>query len=260
MSSVDHGAITFSRELVIQANFLFVNCCMNSLSFACESKLVGGLAQRSAAYNVLQMPTEKVCLSGMNSSRTVSVSSNRTSTVNEMDQLLIAVATNRDRGAFQELFDYFAPRMKSFLLGKGSSMETAEEAVQEAMLNVWRKASQFNPQKASASTWIFAIVRNTRIDLLRKANRPEPDSNDPALVPDPPKSAFDTVSAAEFAGRIRECVDMLPSDQQDVLRLAFFEELPHGAIAQQLNIPLGTVKSRIRLALQRIRSEIGDSK
>jgi RNA polymerase sigma-70 factor (ECF subfamily) len=177
-----------------------------------------------------------------------------------MDKLLIAVATNRDRGAFQDLFDYFAPRMKSFLLGKGSSMEAAEEAVQEAMLNVWRKAGQFNPQKASASTWIFAIVRNTRIDLLRKANRPEPDPNDPALVPDPPKSAFDTVSAAEFAVRIRECVDMLPSDQQDVLRLAFFEELSHGAIAQKLNIPLGTVKSRIRLALQRIRSEIGDSK
>ena len=139
-------------------------------------------------------------------------------------------------------------------------METAEEAVQEAMLNVWRKASQFDPRKASASTWIFAIARNTQIDLLRKANRPAPDANDPAPVPDPPKSAFETVSAAEAAGRIRECVDMLPSDQQDVLRLAFFEELPHGAIAQKLNIPLGTVKSRIRLALQRIRSEIGDSK
>ena len=245
---------------MIQAHFSFVKCFMDSLNIVNDSKVVGGLAQRSYAYNFSHLPTEKVCLSGMNISQTASVSSKRNTAVNEMDKLLIAVANSRDRVAFQKLFDHFAPRMKSFLLGKGAGVETAEEAVQEAMLNVWRKASQFDPQKASASTWIFAIARNTQIDLLRKANRPAPDANDPALVPDPPKSAFETVSAAEAAGRIRECVDMLPSDQQDVLRLAFFEELPHGAISQKLNIPLGTVKSRIRLALQRIRSEIGDSK
>ena len=98
---------------MIQAHFSFVRCSMDSLNFVNDSNVVGGLAQCSYAYNFSHLPTEKVCLSGMNSSRTVSVSSNRTSTVNEMDQLLIAVATNRDRGAFQELFDYFAPRMKS---------------------------------------------------------------------------------------------------------------------------------------------------
>ena len=87
--------------------------------------------------------------------------------------------------------------MKSYLQSKGTSSELAEEAVQEALLNVWRKAAQFDPQKASASTWIFAIARNTRIDLLRKSNRPALDPNDPALVPDPPKAAFDTVAVAK---------------------------------------------------------------
>ena len=135
---------------------------------------------------------------------------------------------------------------------------TEEEAVQEAMLNVWRKAHQFDPSKASASTWIFAIARNTRIDLIRKTIRPELDPNDPALVPDAPKSAFETVSAAKDAERIRAKVAALPTEQKEVLHLAFFEDTPHSEIARKLDIPLGTVKSRIRLAVQRIRSEIGE--
>ena len=175
-----------------------------------------------------------------------------------MEDLLAAVASTQDRDAFHSLFDYFAPRVKSFLLGKGTSSELAEEAVQEAMLNVWRKAHQFDPAKASASTWIFAIARNTRIDLLRKTIRPELDPNDPALVPDEPKQAFETVSAAKDAERIRAKVAALPTEQQEVLRLAFFEDIPHSEIAHRLDIPLGTVKSRIRLAVQRIRSEIGE--
>ena len=174
-----------------------------------------------------------------------------------MEDLLAAVASTQDRDAFHSLFDFFAPRVKSFLLGKGTSPELAEEAVQEAMLNVWRKAHQFDPAKASASTWIFAIARNTRVDLLRKTSRPELDPNDPALVPDEPKQAFETVSAAKDAERIRKRVAALPTEQQEVLRLAFFEDIPHSEIAQKLDIPLGTVKSRIRLSVQRIRSEIG---
>ena len=175
-----------------------------------------------------------------------------------MEDLLAAVASTQDRDAFHSLFDYFAPRVKSFLLGKGTSPDLAEEAVQEAMLNVWRKAHQFDPTKASASTWIFAIARNTRVDLLRKTIRPELDPNDPALVPDEPKQAFETVSAAKDAERIRAKVAALPTEQQEVLRLAFFEDIPHSEIAHRLDIPLGTVKSRIRLAVQRIRGEIGE--
>gem|GEM_PF-78319 len=187
-------------------------------------------------------------------------SSNREdSDIDSMDDRLIAVATSRDREAYRALYEHFAPRVKSFLLGKGSSPEVAEEAVQEAMLNVWRKAAYFDPSKAAASTWIFAIARNTRIDLLRKENRPALDPNDPALVPDFPAPAFETVSAAQEANQIRERVAALPAEQQDVLRLAFFEDLAHSEVAERLGIPLGTVKSRIRLAVRRIRNEIGDS-
>jgi RNA polymerase sigma-70 factor (ECF subfamily) len=181
------------------------------------------------------------------------------STIDSMDDLLIAVATSKDREAYQTLFEHFAPRVKSFLLGKGTSPEVAEEAVQEAMLNVWRKAGNFDPTKAAASTWIFAIARNARIDLLRKANRPALDPNDPALVPDRPAATFETVSAAQEANQIRERVAALPAEQQEVLRLAFFEDLAHTEVAQRLGIPLGTVKSRIRLAVRRIRSGLGES-
>ena len=180
-------------------------------------------------------------------------------TIDSMDDRLIAVATSKDREAYRTLFEYYAPRVKSFLLGKGSSPEVAEEAVQEAMLNVWRKAVHFDPSKAAASTWIFAIARNTRIDLLRKQNRPALDPNDPALVPDLPAPAFEAVSAAQEANQIRERVAALPAEQQEVLRLAFFEDLAHSEVAQRLGIPLGTVKSRIRLAVRRIRNEIGES-
>ena len=102
----------------------------------------------------------------------LAVRKRRSSAIDNMDDLLVAVGATQDRQAFQTLFEYFAPRMKSFLQSKGTSPELSEEAVQEALLNVWRKAAQFDPQKASASTWIFAIARNTRIDLLRKSNRP----------------------------------------------------------------------------------------
>ena len=176
----------------------------------------------------------------------------------EMEKSLVAVGDSQDRSAFQSLFDHFAPRVKSYLQARGASPDQAEEAVQEAMLNVWRKAHQYDPKKASASTWIFAIARNARIDLVRKTIRPELDPNDPALVPDAPKAAIETVSAAQEAIRIRGRVAALPPEQQEVLKLAFFEDIPHAEIAKKLGIPLGTVKSRIRLAVQRIRSEIGE--
>jgi RNA polymerase sigma-70 factor (ECF subfamily) len=180
------------------------------------------------------------------------------SSIDNMDDLLIAVAKSRNRDAYRALFEHFAPRVKSFLLGKGGSPEVAEEAVQEAMLNVWRRAATFNPTKASASTWIFTIARNARIDLLRKTIRPTIDPNDPALVPDPPMAAFEAVSAGQDAERIRKEIMALPAEQQEVLRLAFFEDLAHAEVAKRLDIPLGTVKSRIRLAIGRIRSQIGE--
>jgi len=180
------------------------------------------------------------------------------STVDGLNGLLVAVAERQDRAAFHALFEYFAPRLKAFLHRQGTSSDMAEEVVQETMVNVWRKAKQFDPAKASASTWIFTISRNLRIDLLRKANRPEPDMNDPALVPDPAPRPLEAISRAQENSRLKKAVAGLPPEQQEVLHLAFFEEKAHTIVAEELGIPLGTVKSRIRLAFRRIRSELGE--
>ena len=174
--------------------------------------------------------------------------------------LIAAIAADKDRAAFHILFEFFAPRLKSFMHRQGTDPDMAEEIVQETMVNVWRKARQFDPAKASVSTWVFTIARNLRIDLLRKTNRPAPDMNDPALVPDPEPRPHDVISREQEASRLRAAVANLPLEQQEVLRLAFFEEKAHPEVAQELGIPLGTVKSRIRLAFQRIRTELGEKR
>ncbi len=176
-----------------------------------------------------------------------------------IDALLERVANEADRVAFEALFEHFAPRLKGFLMGQGTDAQLAEEVVQETMVNVWRKAAQFDPAKASASTWVFTIARNMRIDLIRKSTRPEPDMNDPALTPDPEPLAHDLISRQQEAGRLRAAVSGLPEDQQHVLRLAFFEDKTHPEVAAELGLPLGTVKSRIRLALNHIRNTFGET-
>ena len=124
------------------------------------------------------------------------------------------------------------------------------------MVNVWRKAHQFDSKKASAATWIFTIARNRRIDILRKISRPNPDPNDPAFVPDPQLSSLEVVDKEQEAKKLAKIISSLPLDQQTVLKLAFFGEKAHAEVATELNIPLGTVKSRIRLALKKIRTEL----
>lgn len=173
-----------------------------------------------------------------------------------LNACLEAVGRGRDRAAFAELFAHFAPRLKAFFMKAGAEAEAAEEVVQETMINVWRKAGQFDPSRASASTWIFTIARNMRIDLLRKARRPQPDPDDPAMVPDEPAQADEWLSAEEEAVELRAAVAELPEEQKHILHLAFFEEKSHGTIADELGLPLGTVKSRIRLAFKRIRSRL----
>ena len=174
--------------------------------------------------------------------------------------LIAAVAARQDRAAFHALFEFFAPRVKAFMHRQGTDRDMVDEIVQETMVNVWRKAQQFDPAKASVSTWIFTIARNQRIDLLRKAYRPAPDMNDPALVPDPDPRPYEGIAREQEAGRLKMALANLPPEQQEVLQLAFFEEKAHPKVAEELGIPLGTVKSRIRLAMQRIRAELGDSR
>lgn len=168
------------------------------------------------------------------------------------------VAENRDRGAFALIYEYFGPRLKSFVMRQGSDPQLAEEVVQETMVKIWHKAGQFDAKKASASTWIYTIARNMRIDLLRKINRPEPDMNDPAMTPEPDPMAYDVIALNQEADQLKKSIALLPEDQQRVLQLAYFQDKTHNEVALELNVPLGTVKSRIRLALKRIRTELED--
>lgn len=168
--------------------------------------------------------------------------------------LIDAVALRRDRAAFQELFRHFAPRLKSFSLRGGASPEAAEEIVQEAMVSVWRKASTFDRRRASPSTWIFTIARNKRIDMRRRDFRPAVDPAEYALsrpeAEEPPDGAFDALQSQE---QLRLFLRELPQEQMLVLQKAYFEDKTHSDIAAELSLPLGTVKSRIRLALGRLR-------
>ena len=176
----------------------------------------------------------------------------------EQSRWIVAVAESRDKKAFKQLFNYFGPRIKGFCQNNGSTSDRADEVVQEAFVNIWRKANLFDPKKASAGAWIFAIARNSRIDLIRKENRPEADTTDPFFEQNEPESPLAVLETERKSKLLRDFVRDLPAEQQQVLKLAFFEEKPHSEVAEELGIPLGTVKSRIRLAFKRIRSEFGE--
>ncbi len=169
---------------------------------------------------------------------------------------LSAVGASRDRAAFETLFRHFAPRIKAYLLRLGAGGPAAEELAQEAMLSVWRKAALFDPARASAATWIFTIARNLRIDALRRERRPEFDPADPAFVPDAGPPADAGLVRGQDEARLREAIGKLPPEQAKVVELSFFADKPHSAIARELGLPLGTVKSRLRLALNRIRGRM----
>jgi len=147
--------------------------------------------------------------------------------------------------------------VKGFLIKAGAPAAQAEEIAQEVMITVWRKAKSYDPAKASVATWIYTIARNRRIDQVRRENRPEPDPDDPQYQPDPEPD-----SATQFArdtrdAAVRAALAELSSDQREVVQLSFFAGLSHGEIAAQLSLPLGTIKSRLRLSFARLRGELG---
>lgn len=169
---------------------------------------------------------------------------------------IVEIARSRDKARFALLFGYFAPRLKAFFIRSGVPPAAAEDLAQETMLTVWRKADYFDPLRASAATWIFAIARNRRIDLKRRERDPKSfgDELDCAPLPDPGELAL----TRERETRIRSAITQLSSEQAEVIRLSFFEDRPHSEISKVLDIPLGTVKSRIRLAVNRLRTLIGE--
>jgi RNA polymerase sigma-70 factor (ECF subfamily) len=172
--------------------------------------------------------------------------------------LIEAIARHGDRAAFADLFAYFGPRVKGWMLRAGSNPTAADELAQETMLAVWQKARLFDPAKAGPSTWIFTIARNLRIDALRRERHPSDLMSDPTEQPDDPVQADRILAMSQQETRIRSALSLLPPEQAEVIRKAFFEDKVHAEIERELGIPLGTVKSRLRLAITRLRSALGD--
>ncbi len=169
------------------------------------------------------------------------------------NRLILLVAKSQDRPAFAELFDHFAPRIKAYLLRLGTEEARAEELVQEVMITLWRKASLFDQTKSSAATWLYRIARNRRIDALRRDRSGSIDMEDPGLRPAAPEDADVEMDARIRDERVRIALANLPDEQADLIRRAFFSGLSHSQIADETGLPLGTVKSRIRLAFGRLR-------
>lgn len=171
-------------------------------------------------------------------------------------ELVRRIAADEDRAAFEELFAFFAPRIKSFALKMGADPALADEVAQDVMMTVWRKATLYDSRQASVATWIYTIARNRRIDLVRRMRRPEIDPNDPTFVPDPEPQPDETVSAHEREARLRHAITELPPEQAELLAEAFEQGLSHSEIAAKNGLPLGTVKSRVRLALAKLRKAL----
>lgn len=174
--------------------------------------------------------------------------------VSDQTLWMLDVRDRRDKAAFSRLFDFFAPRLKASILRSGTAAAQAEEIVQEVMLTVWRKAAQFDPERAQVSAWIYQIARNRQIDVLRKENRPMPEelNADPRAEPD----ASRVLAVEQEAGQLRAALDRLTPDQRRVIEQAYFGEMTHQDIRESTGLPLGTIKSRIRLGLERLRHEL----
>lgn len=174
------------------------------------------------------------------------------------NDLLKRVGLTQDRDAFASLFATFAPRIKAYMMKIGSDPASSEEITQETFIRVWRKAGQFDPKKASAVTWIFTIARNLRIDRLRKENRPTFDPDDPIFVPEASQTPLENIEQSNIVERVKSSIGSLPEDQREVVQLSFIEGLSHQEIANAIGLPLGTVKSRLRLSFVKLRHALGD--
>ena len=166
-------------------------------------------------------------------------------------ELIKKVEILKDTSAFEELFNHFAPRVKAFLMKSGADPQMAEECSQEVMATVWRKAHLFDPSRASASTWIFTIARNKKIDAIRKQNRPEPEQLYPDQDYEPDQETI--VELQQETERLTSALEELPEKQRVLVEKAYLGELSHSEIAEITGLPLGTIKSRIRLALEKLR-------
>jgi len=174
--------------------------------------------------------------------------------ISQQTTWMLAVRDAQDRAAFAALFDHFAPRLKGFVMRSGTGSAQAEEIVQDVMLTVWRKANQFDPTRAQVSAWIYQIARNKQIDTYRKDQRPVPEelTRDPEAEPD----ASQILMMEQEAGKLKMALAMLKPKQREVIEQAYLGELSHQEISTQTGLPLGTIKSRIRLGLEKLRHDL----
>ncbi len=183
----------------------------------------------------------------------VAVSAGETET-ERWAECILRIRDAGDRAAFGALFTHFAPRVKGFLMKSGAAEALAEDVTQEVMATVWQKAHLFDPAKASAATWIFTIARNRRIDALRRARRPEPEDLPWGSEEEPDQA--DAMALQQESAHLGKALAALPAKQRALIERAFWGDLSHSEIAAETGLPLGTIKSRIRLALDRLRHEM----
>jgi RNA polymerase sigma factor (sigma-70 family) len=171
----------------------------------------------------------------------------------DLADMVVAIAERRDSRAFDSLFKHYGPRLKAYFRRLGAENASAEDLMQDVMMTMWNRAQLYDRSRATVGTWLFTIARNRRIDGLRRERRPEFDPNDPALVPEPPPLIDQRLADGLSERRLQRAFQDLPPEQADLIRKSFFDDKSHGDIAEELKLPLGTVKSRLRLALVKLR-------
>lgn len=169
---------------------------------------------------------------------------------------LIAVRDQRDRACFVRLFEFYAPRLRSMLARSGCTGAAADDIIQDAMLKVWHKAEQFDPTRATASAWVYRIARNCHIDVIRRTSRPIPEAL--KIEEHPDQDATSQIALNQEARKLRQALDSLSADQREVIVQAYMGDLSHSEISDNTGLPLGTIKSRIRLTLEKLRHEMKD--
>lgn len=172
---------------------------------------------------------------------------------NELSLCLELIGKNQDKTAFSNIFKYFAPRLKSFLVKAGSTVSQAEEVIQEVMIAVWTKAATYDSNKSSVSTWVYTIARNKRIDKIRKEKRHYLSESDEGLEIPVDSTQEKEIFSVQVSNTLKKYMSTLPDEQSKLLKLSYFYNKTHADISEELKIPLGTVKSRIRLALTKMR-------
>jgi RNA polymerase sigma-70 factor (ECF subfamily) len=186
------------------------------------------------------------------------VSGNRSSRNLDHERLLDLVAGKQDKGAFGELFDHYGPLLKGFMIRKGASAEFAEDLVQDTMVAVWRKAGLYSSSRGSVSTWIFTIARNLRIDRLRKVSAYQMTDIDDVDLASDDVASDDHLNTQQESALVQDAISELPADQRQVIEMAFMEDFTQMEIAERLNLPLGTIKSRMRLGYQKLYRSLED--